>query len=592
MSFGYIKGKPDVSWWIQQIRFGTSWRKKMTYQDRWPHWVRYYRNEFDPGVLSANIFFRMVRTIVPRIYFRNPSVSISPSQPGMLNWAFAQVLERVDNKLIRSMRLKKYFKKSIQHSWFYGTGFIKTGFGAAFSYDFEKHSVEAPLARNGKRALETFANIHSDLPWVRSAHPGNIIIPEELDDFDDIPWIAEWIRRPIDDVRDDPRLSNTKNLGPSSRQNVLDVDRVDAMRRNTSDMIDLLEIHDIRTGKVIVLAPSSSDRILLYEDDGLMFDGMNNYFPIVFNPNDNCAWGIPDSKILEPHQLELNHLRTIEMYHWRLSVIKILAKRGALAPDQAEKLVSETVKPVIETTEDPRVSVQFTDGGGIPAGLFEADAQLMRDIREVTGFSRNEFGEHMPASSRTSATESRIVKLASEIRIDERRDEVADVLVNVMTHINRLIFEHWSGEQVIDVVGPLGVPLWVKFKPKILQEGNYHINVDPDNSLPESKDVREQKAVQLYGLLKENPLIDPIRLTRYLLHELHGVQFDDMMRGMPPGLGGPTQPLEVQQYAQIAGQLASLAPQALAQGGNPTAEQITDVLRAAEATGQGVPANG
>ena len=36
-------------------------------------------------------------------------------------------------------------------------------------------------------------------------------------------------------------------------------------------------------------------------------------------------------------------------------------------------------------------------------------------------------------------------------------------------------------------------------------------------------------------------MIDPYKLVQYLLHELHGTAFDDMMRALPPvGNGGQT----------------------------------------------------
>ena len=91
----------------------------------------------------------------------------------------------------------------------------------------------------------------------------------------------------------------------------------------------------------------------------------------------------------------------------------------------------------------------------------------------------------------------------------------------------------------ITIVGPGGAPIWVRLAPSLLKEGRYNIKVDPDSSVPQTRSLREAKAVQLYSLLKTNPLIDPVQLTQYLLHELHGVQFDDMMRVLPAVEGAP-----------------------------------------------------
>ncbi len=50
-SGGYIRGNPDVSWWMTQIHKGITYRKKEAYQSQWADWRRYYRGEWDAGVL-------------------------------------------------------------------------------------------------------------------------------------------------------------------------------------------------------------------------------------------------------------------------------------------------------------------------------------------------------------------------------------------------------------------------------------------------------------------------------------------------------------------------------------------------------------
>ncbi len=174
----------------------------------------------------------------------------------------------------------------------------------------------------------------------------------------------------------------------------------------------------------------------------------------------------------------------------------------------------------------------------IPKDLFVAAQAIVQDVRETVGFSRNQFGEFNSQSGDTTATEANIVRQASEIRVDERRDMVADMLVEVMETVHQIIFKFWTEETVVDVVGPGGAPIWVRLAPSLLKEGRYNIKVDPDSSVPETRALREAKAVQLYQLLRTNPLIDPVQLTQYLLHELHGVQFDDMMRVLPAVQGG------------------------------------------------------
>ena len=156
-----------------------------------------------------------------------------------------------------------------------------------------------------------------------------------------------------------------------------------------------------------------------------------------------------------------------------------------------------------------------------------------------------------------TAVEARIVQAASEIRIDERRDALADVLTNMFEDANGLIFNKWTDEQVVQVMGPNAVPVWVAFKPQMLNAARYEINIEPDSTVPETKDMREAKAVNVYNLLKPNPLIDADMLTRYVLKELHGVQYDNMMKQVmqnaATGTSGsaPEMPMGAQDYMAL-----------------------------------------
>src|SRR5690606_23544312 len=93
---------------------------------------------------------------------------------------------------------------------------------------------------------------------------------------------------------------------------------------------------------------------------------------------------------------------------------------------------------------------------------------------------------------------------------------------------------------------------------------NYLVKADPDQMVPETRELRENKAIIMYNQLKTNPLIDPFRLTAYLLRELPGVHFDDLLSGFPEGLGmTPGNPMNIGQFQQVLQNVAQRAPQLL-----------------------------
>lgn len=545
---GYIRNKVDAAWWLEQIKAGELYRKRAAYEEHWPAWRSYYRGDWAPHVQPMNIFFSMLRSTVPRVYFRNPTVSVAPAKPGMLFVAFAKILERTDNKLIRQMKLKTHMKRAIQDAFLFGTGAVKVGFGGlytpspSFNPDFDNYG------RDRKGNLTEFLNsTMPEMPWVSRLRPKSLIAPALLEGFDNTPWLATEIIRPIDDIKRDPRLTNTNDIFTYMHE----VSGKDYALKRRRKVARLYEIRDWRTGQVFVISSDGKgkNRVHFEGPDEFQIVGMP-IIPLVFNEDDEYCWGIPDAKILEPYQKEINEIKTQIMKHRRLSLVKILARRKGILEEEAQKLVSEDVLPVIFTEGDPRMVVDKLQAANIPQDLLLAARELAQDIRDTVGFSRNQMGEFNSRNADTTATEARIVQMASEIRVDERRDMVADLLTDVMEHVNTVIFNHWGVEQVVDVVGPGGVPVWVQFQGKLLKEGHYHIKIDPDSSMPETREAREYRATQLYQLLSKNPLIDPMKLTQYLLTELRGTAFDDLMRAMPQ-VGQPQQSLDPSSYANM-----------------------------------------
>lgn len=547
---GYTNGRPDVAFWLRQVRLGIEYRKLCAYEEKWGRWRNYYRGLWNPRVQPSNLFFKMIRTTVPRIYFRNPSVSITSRRPGLEHHLLAQLLERTDNQLFTQMGLKKQIKKMVQDNFMFGAGIGKLGFGSQFQAAPETTTTtQAPLVR-GKEALEYNILVQPNMPWFLRNAPGCFVIEPGAEDKDAARWDCYVVRRPLADVNSDPRLKNVGDLGPTEHKSILRSSY--EQMRTPVDMIDLYEIRDRKTGKVFIITPSLNERTLLFDDDYFFRQGIDVTNTLIFNNDDENFWGIPDAQILEPNQLEINDIKTVKALHRRLSLLKILYKKGTIKQEQLDNMLNGEVGATVEVEGDLNNSVKPMQAGDVPQALTQAEYEVLQEVRESLGFSRNEFGEFKPGSHSPTATEVDNVKAASEIRVDERRDMIADMLTKVASDIHPIIFNHWTREQVIDIVGPYGVPLWITFQPTMLKRGSYVVKVDPDTSVPETKDLRMAKAMKVYEMLKTNPLIDPILLTKYLLRELHGVSFDDMMPDMAGGMGlTPENPMQLQQAQQL-----------------------------------------
>jgi len=534
MPLGYMKsGKPDTGWWVPQIVAGREFRKKWAHEDRWDDWRSYYRGNWRSGVLPINLFFSFMRSMIPRVYFKNPAVSITPAMPGFLEMAFAQVTDRVTNKMLSQMEVKNEIKMMVQDAWLFGTTIGKLGFGGQFAPTPNmRGGSDAPVNKSGHR-VEYDQTVRGNMPWFMRVPTGHFIVPDGSMQYRGVRWVAHDMQRAKEDVEADERFIK------SARENV-PITKVEGSGDNLNpvDMVDLTEIHDAKTGEVILLAPYGDDhaggQVLFHDTDRfLMESGRFPFFVIQFNPDDEVFWAIPDAKILEPHQLEANEIRTQMMKHRRLAIIKLLVKSGTISEEEKEKMLTEDVSTIIEVDGVPGQVIEKMQVANIPSDLAMMERELMQDVRETLGFSRNQMGELQSRRGDTSATEAAIVDQSAEIRIDERRDLVAEMIVKIVKTMNPILFDRWDGQQVAEVVGPGGAEVWVKFDPSTLAMGHYNIRVDPDSSRPRSRQSREQKALAVYNVLKMNPLVDPEKLTRYLMTEIEGVQMDDLMRALP-----------------------------------------------------------
>ena len=580
MPSGYIGGttNPDVTWWQDRVREGMAWRKMVAFEESWYKWHQYYRGEWDSGVMPVNLFFQLMRSIVPRVYFRNPSVSITSSKPGALYMGFAKLLERTDEKLMRQMRLKNELKRMTADSFLYGTAVGTLGFGAIHEYEHAGY-VESPLLGRHGEAVEYQDFVNPNMPWFSRVHPRNYVVPLGTEVHHTARWTAQIVERNVEDVKADTRLSNArKNVGPG-RFNELNQSAQSKARsaklqsggmhgRHADKTVELAVIRDKKFRMVHVLGPSSGNKtkpeVLYSGTDALQGSGFPD-FTMSFNPDPEYFWGVPDSQILEPYQKDINEARTQLMQHRRLALRKWLVRKGAMEESEIKKLLSSDPAAVAFVKGNPTTSVLPTQLGDIPQSLFSAIEQDLRDMRESVGFSRNQLGEFNSQTADTTATEAQIVQAASEIRVDERRDMIADLLVDIVEGMHNLIFRHWTTTEVVDVVGPGGIPIWVQFTPQMLALGQYNVKIDPDSSLPETKQAREVKALALYERLKTNPIIDPFKLTQYLLHELHGTAFDDMMRQLPQqNVNGPVNASEYGGILQNA--IGQQNPQQLIEG--------------------------
>lgn len=547
----------SLQWYKDAILNGIRFQIKYAKSNHWEQYKAYYRHEFAPGILPVNLVYSILRALVPQVYFRNPEAVITPTRPGLQYELHARLIEDVDNTLLKEMGTKYQIKKMVDDTFLCGisTGFF--GYDSQFGFD-QKQTInqqgQASLTQFNKKGerIEYNANLNPGMPWFLRAKPEDVIYPWGTESKDTAEWVALRVFRPLEDVKADRKYSNADSLkGSFTQRRTLP----EASMRGPQDQdgvlkdhewVELFEVHDLKTKQVKVLV-MDHDQFLREDEDLMQIEGL----PIettVFNPDPDWIYGIPDARIIEPQLLELNEIRTQAMKHRRVDLLKFLYKKGSISKEAMQNLLSEDVQAGVEVDADlslREIILPLQPGASAILADLERFGDVIRgDVREVVGFSRTSTGEYQ-GKTHVTAKETEIVQWANQIRIDERRDIIADTLERIIRKTNQTIFSHWSLPMVRSIVGPDGARYWIQFTPSEIR-GEYTTRVDPTNAVPVDRRMKRQDAIEMaqawanmnMGLVKSGAPA-PAELQRYFFSQFDGVDIDKILAQLGPAQGGP-----------------------------------------------------
>lgn len=506
--------------WRGRIEKASRFMDKYTTRSRWPEFRKYYRGEWDASILPVNRIYAFGRTLIPNVYFRSPRVCITATRPEFV-W-HARIVESIDNWLIRELLLKDTLKDGTLDAYLTGTGPIKIGYDSEFGYLPEQaidrdSGTATEFSRKDGTKIEYRANIKSGMPWALNCDPDDIIIPAGYRTASSLPWICHRIFRPLDDVKQDQKYQNTDKLVGTKLLNISSKGNTNKFGTGELDetkYAELFEIRDVRTGSILTIC---EDIVLLNAPDAVAIEGLPYEF-IIFNKDPEFFHGVSDVKIIEQQQLELNEAKTQEKKHREIALMKFLYKKGALTKEQLNHFLSGEVGPAVEMDIDEAISNAITIlQPHVPPDFAILEKRIDENMRQILGYSANQMADFSGYHGKTAA-ESMIVNQANELRMNERKDILGDVLINIVRKWNQLIFKYWTDQKVIEIVGPRGQQYWVEYTGDQLT-GEYFMSMDPESGMPMTRSMKMEMMGTLMKTFNGDPMIDQQRLRLMALRQ-------------------------------------------------------------------------
>ena len=496
--------KSALDWWKGEIRSGLRYRSIFGKDKDWRAYKTMYRGFWAGETVPVNIVYALGRSIIPQVYFRNPRVYIGAKKPGFT--PHAMIVERIANHLIKETGLKYELKSNILDSYLCGVGPGILGYDSEYGFN-PSFTVDSKLQDSGLTSfnkegekIEYTDNVKPGLPWYLRCNPEDFIVPWGTHKIENARWFAFRKMRPLQDIKESPIYSNTSNL-TAPFHNKLDRNDDGEMaprakygeKDSDCDWCEIWEIHDKRTRRVYALT-LDHDKFLRDDIDYLQIEDLPVRV-LGFNEDPDYFWWTSDVRLIQVQQLELNDIRTMAKKHRRVGLLKMIVDKN-MDKDELAKLLDGNPKAVaridIGTQGDIRKTVALLQSH-VPPDLTIAAREVREDVRETIGFSRNQMGSFEESSGRRTAHEAEIVRAASLIRIDERRDIMADHLESIMRGYNHIIFDNWSDTRVVDIVGPDGARYWVKFTGEEIK-GDFAYTINPEEQTPQSQQTRSMEA--------------------------------------------------------------------------------------------------
>ena len=565
-----------------QLSRSKTWRSN-DYDDLWKRMKDLYRgHHWESGgaedQIVVNMAFATINVINPSVSVSNPRFTVSARKAE--HEAQAMFTEEVINYLWRINRYHQQFRLCVNDWLCFGHGWIKVGYKfvtepkVVSTTDDESTgnvSDEGVEDREDKEGnVESEINVLDDRPFAERISPDDMFVDADGKTMDDIGWIAQRIRRPVNDVRVDKRYEPKarKEAQPTTSSRFDNMSSTSEATDNLSPtgakdkgFVDVIEFYDIRRKTYCAFADGATDGFLIKPRKmpyafGHPFLMLRNYeVPDEFYP-------MGELQEIEQLQLELNETRTQMLNHRKRFARKYLYMEDALDDVGIVALESDednTMVPVNSGQDINRVIIPLPSVG-TPPEFYNQSQMIEDDMDKVSGVS-----DYMRGNSpdiRRTATEAAMIQDAQNSRGQDKMSRIENFLGQLGGRLIALLQQYMTGEQVVRVVGPSAMPIWITYDKDYIK-GEFDLEVEAGSTQPQNETFKRQSAMQLVDAMAPFAgagVINVAELAKYVMQMGFGIKDPDAFISsemaapespagqaggppeLPPGAAPPGQP--------------------------------------------------
>ena len=537
----------------------------------------------------VNFILSDIKVMLPALSLRSPRVFCKPTQATMILpdgrvammikdqngqdvpvpvIEAAKAKETLINWRWRELRIKQQVRRTLQDSLLAPFGVMKIG------YTLETEKVSLGGAEGDDALIESNELIKSNAPFAVRWSPSAFRVDSEAryPDLSDAGFVAFGWKARLDDVKRNPRFKNTRNV-PTTVELKTDFKTTGAESPSRSrpsgaleehfyQRVQLWELWDKRRQKRIVLA-DDHDKELEYVDWPEAYEN----FPaetLYFTEHPDQLYGPPDLYQVLYQQDGYNQTTALIINHIRRSLRKYLVQTGTMDEKEKQKFEEPIDMLLIEVmAQNVGEAVQPLKDANIPADWWVGRQSLRDDHDRVSAMS--DFARGI-AEKVDTAAEAGIVQSHLSVRTNDSRDFVEDFAARISRQLLQIDAQTFDPESMIPVVGPdgaLALGQFAQVQSRAQLQAETDVEVQIGSMQPENLARRKQDILQLYAILRGDPMVDQFELREQLSHAykdsipdidqlfLTREQFQQVMQNLqrlqgppvpPAGNGGPPAP--------------------------------------------------
>ena len=538
------------------------------YVEEWEGYIKEYcrdpndETELLEDRVNINYMFSISRTVIPSIYARNPEVyaMVRPRTHPM----YGKITTELLNYQIGELKLKREARRAILDAFFCGIGWVKLGFAPALrrkqrkvlNLSGEELDIESALSEIfgevPSEEQDQAENMAATQPFIRRVAPRYVIVDPLCTNMDDCRYIIHRILKTVDQVKRSDRYDKSATefiqgtTSVSEAKTLLEVgSRGNISKEKTfadEDLVYVYEIWDRENNRLITM---DSHNIKMYT--GKLLGNSKKwpykaegypFIPIVFNDDPDRLVGIPDMRVWRNPTQAMNFVNTFQYAHASRGARKFLLEKGLMDDDEIAKLEDGRDMAFAFVNGDPRSIVPLPDAPMSP-DIYNLREVLRYELNNMSGLTENRKG----GAGDKTATEATIIESRSQVRDNDRVNQVEDFILNVVSYLHKLDQEFLSAEYVSFLTSDEAMLLWEEQSEEVLN-ADVQLTIRSGSGAFISKDMLIQHLLALgreFGAAMDPLTGTPILNIRELVRRVVNLMLPEDPSGIlfPPVPIGP-----------------------------------------------------